>query len=181
MARARPAGQRRAQLLDAAEALMLRAGVESLTVDDVTAAAGVAKGTFYLHFSSKDDLVGALRDRYVERFAARQIQIAGSADGVERVERWMLAGIAEYLGDMRLHDVLFHSSARPERPGPNPAVEAIVALLADAGAAVPDPEATAVVLYHVMHGSADHVYHFPGDRERLMAEAARLCRALVTI
>ncbi|MFI6291541.1 TetR/AcrR family transcriptional regulator [Nonomuraea sp. NPDC050790] len=179
MARTTPAGQRRAQLLDAAEALLLRAGVEALTVDDVTAAAGVAKGTFYLHFSSKDDLIGSLRDRYAERFAARQLLAAGLAAGAERIERWLLAGITEYLSDLRLHEVLFHSSARPRRPGPNAAVEAIVTLLKEAGAAVPDPEATALVLYHVMHGAAEHIHHCPGDRDRLTAETARLCRILL--
>jgi AcrR family transcriptional regulator len=40
----------RALLRDAANELFLRDGVEKTTVDAIVAAAGVSKGTFYLHF-----------------------------------------------------------------------------------------------------------------------------------
>lgn len=43
----------RARLIAAAHALFARQAVESVTVDDVMKEAGVAKGTFYVHF---DDL-----------------------------------------------------------------------------------------------------------------------------
>ncbi|WP_158889689.1 TetR/AcrR family transcriptional regulator [Amycolatopsis anabasis] len=179
MARTKPGEQRRSELLDAAESLVLRDGIDSLTVDDVTVGAGVAKGTFYLHFTNKADLIGALRDRYRERFVSRQREAARTAEGIARVEQWILAGITEYLGDIRLHDVLFQHTSRPEQPTPNLAVDALRDLIKEIGAGVPDPEAAAVVLYHAMHGTADHILHFPGDRERMLAEVTRLCRALL--
>ncbi|MCP2256389.1 transcriptional regulator, TetR family [Streptoalloteichus tenebrarius] len=182
MPRTKPGKQRRSELLDAAESLVLRNGVDSFTVDDVTVGAGVAKGTFYLHFANKNELITALRERYVERFVARQREAARTAeDGVARVEQWMLAGIDEHLADIRLHDLLFHTMTRPETPTRNPSVDALHDLLREIGADLVDPEATAVVLYHAMHGIADHIVHFPQDRDRMLAEAARLCRALVVV
>lgn len=47
----------RAAIRDAANALFLHDGVESTTVDAIVAAAGVSKGTFYLHFPRKEDLL----------------------------------------------------------------------------------------------------------------------------
>ena len=47
----------RAAIRDAANDLFLRDGVEATTVDAIVSAAGVSKGTFYLHFPRKEDLL----------------------------------------------------------------------------------------------------------------------------
>lgn len=52
-----------AAILDAGRALMTEAGYAGVTVDDVTARAGVAKGAFYHHFPSKQALLDAVVDR----------------------------------------------------------------------------------------------------------------------
>ncbi|MDA3645321.1 TetR/AcrR family transcriptional regulator [Saccharopolyspora indica] len=179
MARTKPGEQRRSELLDAAESIVLRSGIESLTVDDVTTAAGVAKGTFYLHFGNKYELVTALRNRYVNRFVLRQRDESREGVGVDRIERWVQVGIEEYLRDVRLHDVLFHHASRPDPSASNPSVDALAELIGEAGVGAPDPHATAVVLYCAMHGVADHIVHAPDQRERMLAEVSRLCRALV--
>src|SRR5688572_21106029 len=57
--------ERRKEILDAAERVLASKGIAGTTVEDITAAAGVAKGTFYLYFESKDQVVAALRDRFV--------------------------------------------------------------------------------------------------------------------
>src|SRR5262245_30156848 len=49
--------QTRARLREAANELFLRKGVDKTTVDEVVAKAGVSKGTFYLHFGRKEDLL----------------------------------------------------------------------------------------------------------------------------
>jgi AcrR family transcriptional regulator len=48
------------EILAAARRLMQDRGVEAATMEEIAAAAGVAKGTVYLYFQSKDDLVKAL-------------------------------------------------------------------------------------------------------------------------
>ena len=50
----------RAELVDAAEALVAERGLDAISIDDITEAADVAKGTFYTHFAGKTDLAAAI-------------------------------------------------------------------------------------------------------------------------
>jgi len=59
---------RRAQLLGAAERAFLRGGYHGTHVDDVIREAGIARGTFYLHFESKHAIFSALVDRMLGIF-----------------------------------------------------------------------------------------------------------------
>src|SRR5260370_35868594 len=47
----------RAAIREAANGLFLKQGVDHTTVDAICAAAGVSKGTFYLYFHRKEDLL----------------------------------------------------------------------------------------------------------------------------
>ena len=47
----------RGQLVEVALALFAERGVEATSVDEITAAAAVAKGTFYVHFQRKQDVL----------------------------------------------------------------------------------------------------------------------------
>ena len=67
---------RREQLLDAAERVILRKGLAAATVADVTSEAGVAKGTFYLYFATKDDVVNALKQRMYDFLLERVVEAA---------------------------------------------------------------------------------------------------------
>ena len=55
----------REALLDSAERLLGRYGFRKTTVDDVAREAGVGKGTVYLYFESKEDLILGTIDRIV--------------------------------------------------------------------------------------------------------------------
>src|SRR5947207_11503993 len=57
---------RRRELMDAALRVLHEKGANVATVSDITEEAGVAKGTFYLYFDSKEHLLAALRERFVE-------------------------------------------------------------------------------------------------------------------
>lgn len=65
----------RAALLDALRLLMAERGYERLTIQNLLEHSGVARATFYAHFSSKDDLLAAsargLR-AWLEQRAARR-------------------------------------------------------------------------------------------------------------
>ncbi|HEY8337403.1 MAG TPA: TetR/AcrR family transcriptional regulator [Tardiphaga sp.] len=54
--------------MDAGQRLFLEKGISGTSVDDVMADAGVAKGTFYLYFASKDELLKSLRERFVASY-----------------------------------------------------------------------------------------------------------------
>ena len=58
----------RARISDAAARLLAERSPEALTVDAVVEAAGVAKGTFYYHFDSLEELFAAVGERLAETF-----------------------------------------------------------------------------------------------------------------
>lgn len=66
-------------LLTAAEQLFLERGIGDVSIDDITGAAGVAKGSFYRYFPSKEALVRALlaptRARVVAAFEKAEQQL----------------------------------------------------------------------------------------------------------
>jgi AcrR family transcriptional regulator len=63
-------------ILDAAEALLARHGYRKATMESLARAAGIGKGTTYLHFPSKEYVFLATVDRIVERLLARARAIA---------------------------------------------------------------------------------------------------------
>lgn len=68
-----PAGSKRQErahrILDAAAGLILRWGYNKTTIDDIARQAGVAKGTIYLHWKTRDELFAALIKRESLAFA----------------------------------------------------------------------------------------------------------------
>ncbi|EIM29441.1 TetR/AcrR family transcriptional regulator [Microvirga lotononidis] len=58
----------RAQILEAGTMLLAERPPEALTVDAIVEAAGVAKGTFYYHFQSIDELAAAVGAKLGETF-----------------------------------------------------------------------------------------------------------------
>src|SRR5215471_2821415 len=67
--RREPADVRRTQILDGAARVFVEQGIDA-AMAEVAQVAGVAKGTVYLYFASKAELLAELRVRYLERFAA---------------------------------------------------------------------------------------------------------------
>ncbi len=58
----------RAQIVEAGAMLLAERAPEALTVDAVVEAAGVAKGTFYYHFQSIEELAAAVGEKLGESF-----------------------------------------------------------------------------------------------------------------
>lgn len=63
--------ERREQLLDAAETLVVSGGVVAVTMEAVAAAAGVSKALPYAHFTNADNLLTCLYLRAVGRLTER--------------------------------------------------------------------------------------------------------------
>lgn len=54
------------KLLDAAQKLMLAKGYTATTVDEICAAAGVTKGSFFHYFAGKEDIAKATAEHFLE-------------------------------------------------------------------------------------------------------------------
>jgi AcrR family transcriptional regulator len=55
--------ERKNQIMNAAEQVFTKKGIDSARMDDIAAQTGLSKGTLYLYYKSKDDLVIAILDR----------------------------------------------------------------------------------------------------------------------
>jgi len=159
--RTKPAAVRRDELMDAAEGLFIKNGVAATSIDDIVALADVAKGTFYLHFASKDRLLAALQQRFVARVhenLVRAVNRRRDDDWVGRLDAWVETSIDHYLDDADLHHVVFHEfTSDPKEPAhDNRVVEELARLLeggVQAGAfKAEEALVTATMLFHALHG-----------------------------
>lgn len=87
--------ERAERILDAAVELMVRWGYSKTTIDDVAKQAGVAKGTIYLHWKTREELFRALMTRE-QVIVAEDIQrrIASDPEGGalhNMMKHWALA------------------------------------------------------------------------------------------
>ena len=72
-------------LVAAARAEFARRGLRGARIEDITAACGLSKGAFYLHFESKEGLFGALVQAFVgEMGGAAGIRVSESMEFFER-------------------------------------------------------------------------------------------------
>ena len=94
--------ERRAQILARARDVFARHGYHAATVDDIVAAAGVARGTFYLYFEDKRAVFAELVDRFVARvhLTIQHIDLDDSGRSVEQQVRGNISRIVALL----LHD-----------------------------------------------------------------------------
>ncbi|MCP4129508.1 MAG: TetR/AcrR family transcriptional regulator [bacterium] len=60
--------KRQAQIMEIASELFSVKGYNATSLDDILKAAGIAKGTFYLHFEGKFDLLDKIIDEKLEMF-----------------------------------------------------------------------------------------------------------------
>ena len=90
------------EILAAARKLLEQRGPEAMTMEEIAADAGVAKGTLYLYFQSKDDLIQALLARVGENIV-QDLEAALQAPGTpaEKLVR-VVSVLLEYLNRERL-------------------------------------------------------------------------------
>ena len=76
----------RALLLDAAVRLFARQGVGAIAIHEIAAEAGVANGTFYNYFRTREEVLEAVSVRLAERLQEEiTATSAGVTDGAERM------------------------------------------------------------------------------------------------
>ena len=184
---------RRQELMDAAVRVFSAKGISKTTVSDITDAAGVAKGTFYLYFDSKEQLLGAMKERLVDEVLEHA---SAQYARVGREDWWALVdGVIESFVDFMLErkdmvHVLMQEGGHELAAGANDVfiqceakVDAMFASGIQAGIEagafrVTDPEMMAKFFHHAFDGSLIHgiLYGEVPDRDRFIAAAKELVR-----
>lgn len=87
------AEERRNEILDAADELFAQKGFDGTSTNDILEKVGIARGTLYHHFKSKEDIMDALIDRYSDGLldAAQVIAADKTIPVVERMIRVVMA------------------------------------------------------------------------------------------
>lgn len=91
---------RREELLDVAARLCATVGYDAFSVDALTREASVAKGTFYYYFGSKQDLLFALVERFVDALFTELERVAADLEGTgaERFRQLLLGATSWKVG-----------------------------------------------------------------------------------
>ena len=174
---------RRAELVDAAVAV-LRAGVdEGNWVAEVTRAAGAAKGTFYLYFASWEEMLAVVRERLIDECDAPIWAALAAGDGVDwwavledQCRRFV--DLASEFGRhhaLIFHGVLPHDPKGLPRSAPSLLAAAIERGIAEGCFASVDVEVASQLLFAVVHAAADAVVD-GGERERWVSACTALAR-----
>lgn len=181
---------RREQLLDAAERLFAERGVSGTTVADITTETGVAKGTFYLYFATKEQLLGALKERFIQGMVDLITEAVRDLDPshiFERTDQLVATGIDYEIAHRGLLEIAVRESADPDTAQLFAEanrrmiglIEAAIHTGANAGLVnVDHPELTAAMIHFGMSGTVNHflLYEEEVDRDRLVAAGQALVR-----
>ncbi len=98
----------RTHLLDAAAGVFAERGFRAATVDQITAAAGLSKGTFYWNFATKEDLFLTLLEERIDRPVRALMEITRDAPADRPTAPAVSEGLAQLLGKERETILLLH-------------------------------------------------------------------------
>ncbi|HTY90555.1 MAG TPA: TetR/AcrR family transcriptional regulator [Methanocella sp.] len=100
---------RRNELIDTAEELFRENGCEETSVSDIVKKVGVAQGTFYYYFKSKDDILDAVLDHYLKDHlepAVKGIMADGSLDTMQKIDRIIKESLSFQMGERKVMEFL---------------------------------------------------------------------------
>ena len=101
--RARKKERTRGQIYAAAMELFLARGYDAVTIEEICAAADVARGTFFLHFPSKDSLLGEYgRQAFAELVALLDAHTASAVDALDLALRFLAERASRHAAVVRL-------------------------------------------------------------------------------
>ena len=160
--RFQPAEVRRRQILDALARLAISEGLDNVTIARVASEAGIAKGSIYLHYQSRAELVAALQADIWERMLAEPSAVAAerSSTWTHRLDRILEHWIAFEFDHHDLYHAVFHVAGSG---GPEPMEQARLLLrsVLDGGNRagefdVADIDTTTEFLLHAYGGPCYH-------------------------
>lgn len=184
-ARYRPPEVRRQQILDAAAQLATTDGLEATSIARVAEAAGVAKGSIYLHFESRDDLIGALQTQVWTEMMETPRLVAANRDlaWVERLDAVVQHWIRYEFEHHELYHAVFHTVATDSEEPWHEARTLLHELITGGVAAREFDLADLnidVVVEFLLHGYVGPCFHHT-DVETVIADVQQLFRRTIGV
>jgi AcrR family transcriptional regulator len=167
----------RAQLMEAARELFAERTIETATIDEIVTAAGVAKGTFYVHFKDLLDLQGAVAEELAQEIDDL-VQRLSLTDPIERVA----GGCAVFLGEALRHPAWGSLMARAAWAMPSVASVARAHLIEDLQSAAARgrlARVTPELSFEIVSGVLLQLMRAAGERRLLPAQAPAAVAAIL--
>jgi AcrR family transcriptional regulator len=184
--------RRRAQLIGAALTLFESRPPNEVSVAQIAATAGLAKGTFYIYFASRDELLDALRAEFAEQ-AAQQLELVPlpteAAAWPAFLDGLVDATIDIFLAHRTLHELLAdaphdHRSGPAEMPTVDRVVDRLQAMLAAgvaAGALRIGDKIAASLMLELLHAAGHLASEDAADVDRVRATTRELVRGALLL
>jgi AcrR family transcriptional regulator len=180
-------GEFREKLVDAAERLFARHGLEAVTMRQLAAELGVSPMTPYRYFADKDAILTAVRTRAFNRHAeALELAFEGGANTVERANAvgrayldFALSHPEAYklMFDIKLPDDAAHPELLAAGARSRATMTAHLKAMIDAGVLRGDPDLIGHMFWSALHGAIQlqlaGLLSPPFDAERLSGEIMR--------
>lgn len=100
--------ERKKQIINAAEDVFMQKGFDHARMDDIAEETGLSKGTLYLYFKSKEDLITAILDRMFQyefrQFEALNLTEMNAVDAIWKITDLLTKDI---LGLQRLMPIVY--------------------------------------------------------------------------
>lgn len=182
-ARYLPPEVRRRQILDAAAQLAVEDGLEHTSIAKVAETAGLAKGSIYLHFDSRQELLAALQaDMWSRMVEEPQRIVADDARSwTERLDAVVAHWMQFELDHHRLYHAVFHAVATDDDE-PWDAARSLLREILDGGAHAGEFDLTEmhtdVVVEFLLHAYVGPCFHHR-DIETAITDVQRLFRRTV--
>ena len=100
--------ERKHQIMNAAERVFTKKGLDQARMDDIAEETGLSKGTLYLYFKSKDDLVIAILDRIFQGvFQQLEARKGSQLSATQAITQFTEEAISDYKRMLRLMPVAY--------------------------------------------------------------------------
>jgi len=107
----------RAAMIDAAIRVFARQGFASSRVEDILAASGSARRTFYRHFDSKEDVLAAIFDfAGNELLRVMRATLSGGGDPLQAIRRTLDIYLDYHLANPKLLGTIVQQALDPDSP-----------------------------------------------------------------
>ncbi len=186
----RKADQKRATLIEAAGKLFVKQGYEATTMDEIAAAANVAKGTLYHYFANKAELLKVLREGFESEVMKRirsRVDLCQDDDWRGRIKAWIDGAVDAYFAMHELHDVVIYGTGMPFRNAMADAeiTRYLTQLIRDGARAgawtVDDEHWTAVVMFYSFRGGCDEAIMGTQNAEDIPEKLNRLFLKILNV